>query len=119
MKFAPGAGIDIRGDATGGGIAKLVAAGTSPPGDYSPVVFQNADNTLAPAWGRLRGLNKNSIIDLRSGVGFDLPVPGSGIAIAGDTLVILRLLRIGGRDRTEVSVLHPSQLSPLRSCASA
>jgi hypothetical protein len=62
------------------------------------------------------GADKNSIVDLRSGVGFDLPLPG-GVEAAGDTIVVDRLSGPkGGVSRTDVSVLHPTQLSSLGSC---
>jgi hypothetical protein len=62
VQLASGAGIDVRGDLAGGGIAKLVATGSS--SDDQPVAFQSADGSQTPSWGRLRALNKNSIIDL-------------------------------------------------------
>ena len=61
VKLSGGAGIDIRGDLAGGGIAKLVSAGNDP--NIGRVVFETADAS-GPAWGRLRGVNKNSIIEL-------------------------------------------------------
>lgn len=62
------------------------------------------------------GADKNSIVDLRSGVGFDLPLPG-GVEAAGDTIVV----DIGSGPKasvsgTKVSVLHPSHLSSLGPC---
>ena len=61
VKLSGGASIDVRGDLAGGGIAKLVSAGD----DFitGRVVFETADAS-GPAWGRLRGVNKNSIIEL-------------------------------------------------------
>ena len=63
VKLAAGAGIDVRGDTTTGAIAKLVSAGD----DFvtGRVVF---DKSGAAAWGRLRGFNKNSIIELANTV---------------------------------------------------
>jgi hypothetical protein len=62
------------------------------------------------------GADKNSIVDLRSGVGFDLPLPG-GVEAASNTIVIdTGSGPKGSVSRTEVSVLHPSQLSSLGSC---
>ena len=62
------------------------------------------------------GADKNSIVDLRSGVGFDVPLPGF-VEAAGDTIVVERLSGLkGGVSRTDVSVLHPSQLSSLGPC---
>jgi hypothetical protein len=60
--------------------------------------------------------DKNSIVDLRSGAGFDLPLPG-GVVAAGDTIVVDKLS--GPKEsvtRTVVSVLHPSRLSSLGPC---
>jgi hypothetical protein len=62
VQLAAGAGIDVRGDLASGAVAKLVASGSAI--DAQPVVFQRADGSQTPSWGRLRGLNKNSIIDL-------------------------------------------------------
>jgi hypothetical protein len=62
VQLAAGAGIDVSGNAATGAVAKLVAAGSS-TGDQ-PVAFQTADRSQTPSWGRLRALNKNSIIDL-------------------------------------------------------
>ena len=62
------------------------------------------------------GAAKNSIVDLRSGVGFDVPLPGF-VEATGDTIVVERLSGLkGGVSRTDVSVLHPSQLSSLGPC---
>jgi hypothetical protein len=62
------------------------------------------------------GADKNSIVDLRSGAGFDLPLPG-GVEAAGDTILVDRVSGLKGSvSRTDVSVLHPSQLSPLGPC---
>ncbi|MGI0129925.1 MAG: hypothetical protein ACREEC_07230, partial [Thermoplasmata archaeon] len=62
------------------------------------------------------GADKNSIVDLRSGVGIDLPLPG-GVAAVGDTIVVDKpsgpKANVGP---TDLSVLHPSQLSPLGPC---
>jgi hypothetical protein len=62
------------------------------------------------------GADKNSIVDLRSGAGFDLPLPG-GVEAAGDTIVVDRLSGPKGSvSRTVVSVMHPSRLSSLGPC---
>jgi hypothetical protein len=63
VKLSGGAGIDVRGDLATGAIAKLVSAGD----DFvtGRVVFETA-NASGPAWGRLRGVNKNSIIELNN-----------------------------------------------------
>ena len=59
VRLAGGAGIDVRGDLASGGIARLVSAGD----DFvtGRIVF---DKSGATAWGRLRGFNKNSIVEL-------------------------------------------------------
>ena len=64
VKIASGAEIDVRGNAAGGTTAKLVANGGVVAGDLSPVVFQNTNGDLAPTWGRLRGFDKNSLVEL-------------------------------------------------------
>jgi len=62
------------------------------------------------------GADKNSIVDLRSGIGIDIPLPG-GVEAAGDTVVVDRLSTLKANvTRTDVSVLHPSQLSRLQIC---
>ena len=63
VKLASGVSIDVRGDTATGAIARLVAAGD----DFvtGRVVF---DKSGATAWGRLRGFNKNSIIELANTV---------------------------------------------------
>ena len=59
VRLAGGAGIDVRGDIASGAIARLVSAGD----DFvtGRVVFEKSG---AAPWGRLRGFNKNSIIEL-------------------------------------------------------
>jgi hypothetical protein len=62
------------------------------------------------------GADKNSIVDLRSGAGIDLLLPG-GVEATGDTIVVDS--GSGPKtsvSRTDVSVLHPSQLSSLGPC---
>ena len=62
------------------------------------------------------GADRNSIVDLRSGAGIDLPLPG-GVEAAGDTIVVdSGSGPKGSVSRTDVSVLHPSQLSSLGPC---
>jgi hypothetical protein len=62
------------------------------------------------------GADKNSIVDLRSGAGFDLPLPG-GVEAVGDTIVVDSVSGPKGSvSRTVVSVLHPSRLSSLGPC---
>jgi hypothetical protein len=66
VKLASGAGIDVRGDATGTGTAVLSALGTDPATGF--VTFQSVDGTPTPSWGRLRGFNANSLITLQNTV---------------------------------------------------
>ncbi|MDQ6876863.1 MAG: hypothetical protein M3082_04035 [Candidatus Dormibacteraeota bacterium] len=62
------------------------------------------------------GADKNSIVDLRSGAGIDLPLPGY-VEAAGNTIVVERVSGPKGSvNRTDVSVLHASQLSSLGPC---
>jgi hypothetical protein len=64
------------------------------------------------------GSDKNSIIDMRSGSGFDIPLPGS-VEGSGDTIVIVKLVQgvsKGATQATTISVVHPSQLSRLPAC---
>ncbi|HKC18924.1 MAG TPA: hypothetical protein VKE27_04770, partial [Candidatus Dormibacteraeota bacterium] len=62
------------------------------------------------------GADKNSIVDLRTGNGFDIALPG-GVEAAGDTIVIVRVSAPKGNvSQSRISVLHPSQLSPLGPC---
>jgi len=62
------------------------------------------------------GADKNSVVDLRSAIGIDIPLPG-GVEAASDTIVVDRVSTLKGNvNRTDVSVLHPSQLSPLQTC---
>ena len=62
------------------------------------------------------GADKSSIVDLRSASGIDIALPG-GVEAAGDTIVVERGTSLKGNvNRTDISVLHPSQLSPLRTC---
>jgi hypothetical protein len=63
VKIASGAGIDVSGDMGGGVNAKLVANGATVAGDLNPVVFQNMNGDLTSSWGRLRGFNKNSLLE--------------------------------------------------------
>ena len=64
VKIAAGAGIDVSGNTVNGTTAKLVANGGAVAGDLSPVVFQNMNGDLTPSWGRVRGLNKDSLVEL-------------------------------------------------------
>ena len=64
VKIAAGASIDVSGNTANGTTAKLVANGGSVAGDLAPVVFQNMNGDLTPTWGRLRGVNKNSLVEL-------------------------------------------------------
>ena len=53
----------MSGDTGGGVNAKLVANGAMVAGDLNPVVFQNMNGDLTSSWGRLHGLNKNSLLE--------------------------------------------------------
>jgi hypothetical protein len=63
------------------------------------------------------GADRNSVVDLRSGIGFDIPLPNV-VGAASDTIVIAGLPNPKGSvgSSTEIAVLHPSKLSPLQSC---
>ena len=63
------------------------------------------------------GADKNSVVDLRTASGFDIPLPG-GVAAAGDIIVVAKIssLSKASTSTTTVSVIHPSQLSRLVSC---
>ena len=63
VRLAAGVSIDVRGDPATGAIARLVAAGDDLV--TGRVVF---DKSGATAWGRLRGFNKHSIIELANTV---------------------------------------------------
>jgi hypothetical protein len=63
VKLAPSAGIDVRGDTNNHVAARLVSAGNDPTTGF--VRFQNSDGSSAPGWGRLRGFNAQSFIDLQ------------------------------------------------------
>ena len=63
VKLAAGAGIDVRGDTATGAIARLVSAG-----DHVVTGMVVFDKSGAAPWGRLRGFNKNSIIELANTV---------------------------------------------------
>ena len=62
--------------------------------------------------------DKNSVVDLRTASGFDIPLPGS-IAAAGDSLVVAKLSSPSkaSASSTTVSVVHPSQVSRLTPCS--
>lgn len=60
VKLKSGVQIVVSGDATGGGIAKLIAAGDDVNTGF--ITFTNADAN-AP-WGSLEGVNQNSLIEL-------------------------------------------------------
>lgn len=65
------------------------------------------------------GADTNSVVDLYTGSGFDVPLPGS-VAAAGDTIVVAKLApppTKGAITSTTISVLHPSALSSLPPCA--
>jgi hypothetical protein len=60
VKLNASVGITVQGNASGGGTAKLLAAGDDPV--TGKVVFKAMDSTQP--WGRLRGFNPNSLIEL-------------------------------------------------------
>jgi hypothetical protein len=64
VKLGAGAGIDVRGATTGAATAKLISAGTDLDNDF--VTFRSADGSVSGStnWGRLRGVNANSLIEL-------------------------------------------------------
>ena len=71
---------------------------------------------LADPYLAWTGPDRSSIIDLRSGDGFDMPYLGR-MAVGGDTLVVDSGANIkGGQDRTDIAVLHPSRLQRLGPC---
>ena len=72
---------------------------------------------LADPYLAWRGTDRSSIVDLRSGIGFDIALPGD-LQAAGDTIVVERGSMLKGSSRTDIAVLHPSQLSPLGPCTS-
>jgi hypothetical protein len=95
------------------------SATTSPPGSgaHTPRPVITAVSAARGPYLVWFGADKNSIVDLRSGVGIDLPLPG-GVEAAGDTIVVDRLSGPKGSvSQTDVSVLHPSQQSSLAPCA--
>lgn len=65
------------------------------------------------------GADKNSVVDLPTASGFDIPLPG-GVAAAGDTIVVAKVSSFSkvsaSASTTTISVIHPSQLSRLASC---
>jgi hypothetical protein len=65
------------------------------------------------------GGDKNSIVDLRTASGFDIPLPG-GVAAGGDTIVVAKIANLSkiSASTTTLSVIHPSRMSRLAACAS-
>jgi len=63
------------------------------------------------------GADKNSVVDLRTASGFDIPLPG-GVAAAADTIVVAKVSSLTGvgAGTTTISVIHPPQLSRLAPC---
>ena len=60
VKMSPSVGITVQGAASGTSTAKLLAAGDDAGTGF--IVFKAADATQP--WGRLRGFNQNSLIEL-------------------------------------------------------
>jgi hypothetical protein len=60
----------------------------------------------------------DAVVDLSTGAGFDIPLPG-GVTASGDTIVVAKLAAgvKGGVTSTTISVLHPSALTNIGSCA--
>jgi hypothetical protein len=73
--------------------------------------------TIAGSYLIWFGGDKNSIVDLHTASGFDIPLP-SGVAAAGDTIVVAKIANLSkvGAGTTTISVIHPSQLTRLGSC---
>jgi hypothetical protein len=63
--------------------------------------------------------DRNSVVDLRTASGFDIPLPG-GVSAAGDTIVVATLAGFtkSSVSSTSISVVHPSKLSQLARCGS-
>ena len=63
--------------------------------------------------------DKNSVVDLRTASGFDIPLPG-GVSAAGDTIVVATIAGFSKSSvsSTSISVVHPSTLSQLARCGS-
>jgi hypothetical protein len=61
--------------------------------------------------------DKNSVVDLRTAAGFDIPLPG-GVSAAGDTIVVAKIADFNksAPSSTAISVVHPSRLSRLAPC---
>lgn len=75
--------------------------------------------TLAGPYFVWFGADKNSVVDLRTGSGFDIPLPG-GVSAGGDTIVVATIANFNksAPSSTTISVVHPSRLSRLAPCGS-
>jgi hypothetical protein len=75
--------------------------------------------TLAGPYFVWFGADRNSVVDLRTAAGFDIPLPG-GVSAAGDTIVVATIAGFtkSSVSSTSISVVHPSKLSRLARCGS-
>jgi hypothetical protein len=75
--------------------------------------------TLAGPYFVWFGADKNSVVDLRTGSGFDIPLPG-GVSAGGDTIVVATIANFSksAPSSTTIAVVHPSRLSRLAPCGS-
>jgi hypothetical protein len=75
--------------------------------------------TLAGPYFVWFGADRNSVVDLRTASGFDIPLPG-GVSAAGDTIVVATIAGFTkiSVSSTSISVVHPSRLSRLAPCGS-
>jgi hypothetical protein len=73
--------------------------------------------TLAGPYFVWFGADRNSVVDLRTASGFDIPLPG-GVSAAGDTIVVATIAGFTKTSvsSTSISVVHPSRLSQLARC---
>jgi hypothetical protein len=73
--------------------------------------------TLAGPYFVWAGGDRNSVVDLRTASGFDIPLPG-GVSAAGDTIVVATIAGFSKSSvsSTAISVVHPSRLSRLAPC---
>ena len=73
--------------------------------------------TLAGPYFVWAGGDRNSVVDLRTASGFDIPLPG-GVSAAGDTIVVATIAGFNKSSvcSTAISVVHPSKLSRLAPC---
>jgi hypothetical protein len=73
--------------------------------------------TLAGPYFVWAGGDRNSVVDLRTASGFDIPLPG-GVSAAGDTIVVAKIADFnkGSAASTSIAVVRPSRLSRLAPC---